>query len=116
MSERKRMEKRSGRQNIAGRLWAWWNRERRILTLKAGLMALLPLLCCVAACAAQGGRLSQVYLPASEWNDELFYYKQVEGILSHGYPQGYFGFNESHALKLSFAAWSPVLVLSLIHI
>lgn len=87
-----------------------WNRERRILTLKAGLMALLPLLCCIAACAAQGGSLSQVYLPSSEWNDELFYYKQVEGILSHGYPQGYFGFNESHALKLSFAAWSPVLL------
>jgi len=110
MSERKQMEKRSGRQNIAGRLWARWNRDRRILTLKAGLMALLPILCCVAACAAQGGSLSRVYLPASEWNDELFYYKQVEGILSHGYPQGYFGFNESHALKLSFAAWSPVLV------
>lgn len=95
---------------IWGKLQRKWDREHRILTLKAGLMALLPLLCCVAACAAQGGSLSQVYLPSSEWNDELFYYKQVEGILSHGYPQGYFGFNESHALKLSFAAWSPVLV------
>ncbi len=95
---------------VWGKLWGRWNRERRILTLKAGLMALLPLLCCLAACAAQGGSLSQVYLPSSQWNDELFYYKQVEGILSHGYPQGYFGFNESHALKLSFAAWSPVLV------
>ncbi len=97
-------------QNVFKRLWAWWDRDRRILTLKAGLLALLPLLCCIAACAAQGGSLSQVYLPSSEWNDELIYYKQVEGILSHGYPQGYFGFNESHAQKLSFAAWSPVLV------
>ncbi len=104
------MEKPSVRQNFFKKLWHWWNRDRRILTLKAGLAALLPVLCCMAACAAQGGSLSQVYLPASEWNDELFYYKQVEGILSHGYPQGYFGFNESHALKLSFAAWSPVLV------
>ena len=34
----------------------------------------------------------------------------VESIVHFGYPQGYFGFNESHALKLSFAAWSPVLV------
>lgn len=98
------------KQNIVAGLWGWWNRERRLLTLKAGLAALLPLLCCAAVCAAQGRSLSEVYLPASEWNDELFYYKQVEGILSHGYPQGYFGFNESHALKLSFAAWSPVLV------
>lgn len=98
------------KQNDFKRLWDWWDRDRRILTLKAGLIALLPLLCCVVACAAQGDSLSRIYLPSSEWNDELFYYKQVEGILSHGYPQGYFGFNESHAQKLSFAAWSPVLV------
>jgi len=31
--------------------------------------------------------------------------------LSHGVPQGYFGFNESHGLYLSFAAWSPILLL-----
>ncbi len=104
------MEKPAIKQNVFEKLWTWWDRDRRILTLKAGLAALLPVLCCIAACTAQGGSLSQVYLPASEWNDELFYYKQVEGILSHGYPQGYFGFNESHAVKLSFAAWSPVLV------
>ena len=91
-------------------LKARWTKENRILLLKAGLMALLPLLCCVITCAKDGYGIGQVYLPMSEWNDELFYYKQVEGILSYGYPQGYFGFNESHALKLSFAAWSPVLV------
>lgn len=78
--------------------------------VKAVAMALLPLLCCVITCALQGYSMSDVYLPASEWNDELFYFKQVEAILEFGYPQGYFGFNESHALKLSFAAWSPVLV------
>lgn len=89
----------------------WWRREERCARLmKALLLALLPVACCVAYCAAQGHWIGDVYLPNSEWNDELFYYKQVEGILSHGYPQGYFGFNESHALKLSFAAWSPVLV------
>lgn len=78
--------------------------------IKAAFMALLPLLCCVIACRMQGFGISDVYLPNSEWNDELFYYKQVESILHFGYPYGYFGFNESHALKLSFAAWSPVLV------
>ena len=30
--------------------------------------------------------------------------------MKYGFPRGYFGFNESHALQLSFAAWSPVLV------
>ena len=84
--------------------------KNRITILKAGALGLLPLLCCMVACAMQGKSIMDIYLPASEWNDELFYFKQVEAILSHGYPRGYFGFNESHALKLSFAAWSPVLV------
>lgn len=90
---------------------AWWKRDKRYLTLcKAVLLGALPVVCCLIYCAAQGKSIGQVYLPESEWNDELFYFKQVEGIVSYGYPQGYFGFNESHALKLSFAAWSPVLV------
>lgn len=90
---------------------AWWRAEDRyVLLAKALLLALLPVFCCIAYCAAQGRRIGDVYLPMSEWNDELFYYKQVEGIVRYGYPLGYFGFNESHALKLSFAAWSPVLL------
>lgn len=87
---------------------SWMKKHKRLL--KALLMSLLPLVCCVVACALQGKTISQVYLPAGEWNDELFYFKQVEGIVHFGYPRGYFGFNESHALKASFAAWSPVLV------
>lgn len=77
---------------------------------QALLLALLPLLCCFVRCAMDGETISSVWLPGSLWNDELFYYKQVEGIVHYGYPQGYFGFNESHALKLSFGAQSPVLV------
>jgi len=90
---------------------AWWQQDKRYRTmLKAVLMAALPVLCCLVYAGVQGQSLRNVYLPGSEWNDELFYYKQVEGIVHYGYPQGYFGFNESHALRLSFAAWSPVLV------
>lgn len=89
----------------------WWKQDKRYITLlKAVLMALLPVVCCLVRTAAEGKSIGQVYLPASEWNDELFYFKQVEGIVNYGFPQGYFGFNESHALQLSFAAWSPVLV------
>lgn len=84
--------------------------EKLHLFIKAALMAMLPVLCCVIYCAMQGRSLSEVYLPASEWNDELFYFKQVEGVLEYGYPLGYYGFNESRALSLSFAAWSPVLL------
>lgn len=89
----------------------WWQQDKRYRTFtQAVLLALLPVLCCFVRCAMDGEIISRVWLPASAWNDELFYYKQVEGIINYGYPQGYFGFNESHALKLSFAAWSPVLV------
>ncbi len=89
----------------------WWKQDKRYLTMiKAVLLALLPVVCCMVYCAMHGKSIGDVYLPCSEWNDELFYFKQVEGIVNYGYPQGYFGFNESHALKLSFAAWSPVLV------
>ncbi len=94
-------------EKIAG----WLRQEKRYVVLvKSVLLALLPLICCAVYCAAQGKGVGDVYLPASEWNDELFYYKQVEGIVNYGYPLGYFGFNESRALQLSFAAWSPVLV------
>ncbi len=77
---------------------------------RALLMALLPLICCVVRCLLTGHSIADTYLPASDWNDELFYYKQVEDMLKYGYPYGYFGFNESHAQVLSFAAWSPVLL------
>lgn len=89
-------------------LTAWIQKHKRVI--KAAVMALLPLLCCLFTCALEGKSLGDVYLPASEWNDELIYYKQVEGILEFGYPQGYFGFNESHSRLFSFAAWSPILV------
>ena len=79
--------------------------------LSALMMGLVPILCCIITCAIDGKTILDVYIPSSTWNDELYYYKLVEAILEHGYPQGYYGFNESHALKLSFAAWSPVLLL-----
>ena len=70
----------------------WWKQDRRyVLLIKALLMALLPFLCCVVTCAAAQKSIGEVYLPSSEWNDELFYYKQVESIVEFGYPYGYYG-------------------------
>lgn len=90
---------------------AYLKENKRYMILVKGLAALLfPLFLCVIYCAVQGETIGNVYLPNCEWNDELFYFKQVEGIVKYGFPQGYFGFNESHAEMLSFAAWSPVLV------
>lgn len=84
--------------------------KKNIRFYKAVLMAMLPLVVCIVTCALQGQSVLDAYIPASEWNDELFYFKQVEGMVKYGFPYGYFGFNESHAEVLSFAAWSPVLV------
>ena len=41
--------------------------------------------------------VTQIYLPASSWSDEVVYSKQLSAVVQYGAPQGYFGFNESHA-------------------
>lgn len=87
------------------------DRERRGVAAAALLLALVPWICAWVYCLLRGRGFGDIYLPASPWNDELFYYKLTENVISYGYPQGYFGFNESHGLYLSFAAWSPVLLL-----
>lgn len=85
-----------------------YHQRKRILI--AVLLALCPLLTCVVRCALDGKTILDIYLPSSQWNDELFYYKLTENVVHYGFPQGYFGFNESHGIYLSFAAWSPLLL------
>ena len=41
--------------------------------------------------------LQQIFLPCSYWSDEVIYSKQLAAVVRCGAPQGYFGFNESHA-------------------
>lgn len=41
--------------------------------------------------------VTDIYLPASSWSDEVVYSKQLSAVVQYGAPQGYFGFNESHA-------------------
>ena len=63
----------------------WWRQEDRwIVLIKSLLLGALPLVCCMVYCAGRGRGIGEVYLPSSEWNDELFYYKQVEGIVKYG--------------------------------
>ncbi len=88
----------------------WKDAEWKKRIVRAGILGILPLVLCVIYCAAYGGTIGDVYVPNSYWNDELLYYKQVEGILKSGVPGGYFGYNESRAPVLSFAVWSPVLM------
>lgn len=93
------------------RKFFYLNKEKKSVAAAALFLALVPWISAWLYCLMQGQGFSELYLPASPWNDELFYYKLTENVLAYGYPQGYFGFNESHGMYLSFAAWSPVLLL-----
>lgn len=44
------------------------------------------------------------------WYDEMMYYKQLESIATFGGPQGYFGYDGSHALIGGFGAWVPIML------
>ena len=78
---------------------AW---ARLVCTAAAALVFLL-----VYEWAVYGVPLGRIYLPASAWSDEVYYAKQLSAVVTHGVPQGYFGFNESHAEIGRFAAWGP---------
>ena len=75
------------------------------------VLALIPIISSFVMCALQGKTIADIYLPSSYWNDELFYFKQVEAMRYYGIPQGFYGYNESHAALLSFASWSPILLV-----
>ena len=75
------------------------------------LLPLLPLLAIGVFCLRYQQDFFHYYLPNSQWNDEVIYYKTIEGIVEYGIPQGYFGYNESHASIGTFGAWSPVIYL-----
>lgn len=75
------------------------------------VIATIPFLACTMYCLFNSCCISEVFLPNSQWNDELIYYMEMQGIQKHGMPRGYFGYNESHALHGSLSVWSPVLLL-----
>lgn len=51
-----------------------------------------------------------IWLPTNMDNDEVLYNRQVVSILTHGGPQGYFGYDESHAALGRFGGWGPILI------
>lgn len=72
------------------------------------ILALAPLAAALLLCAIEGVSPQNVYLPSSQWNDELLYYKIVGGAARYGEPLGWFGYNESRGALASFGAWSPL--------
>lgn len=70
-----------------------------------------PLLAAALFCLKDGKMIWDVYLPQGGWSDEITYYKQIEGILSHGMPRGYFGYNQSRALYGTLGVWGLIPLL-----
>lgn len=77
---------------------------------KLVLAACIPVLGALLLLIVQGVSFGELTVVNSRWNDELFYYKQIEGMVKYGIPQGYFGFNESTSIYGNFAAWSPAIL------
>ncbi|MDO4566890.1 MAG: hypothetical protein Q4B42_06115 [Oscillospiraceae bacterium] len=79
--------------------------------LPAAILALAPLLGVLLYCTLDGTALWEIYTPATQWNDELIYYKLTENAAAYGVPRGWFGYNESRGQLLSFGAWSPITII-----
>ena len=57
--------------------------------------------------------LNEVWLPTTMNNDEALYNRQVVSVLTHGGPQGYFGYQESTADIGRYGTWGPAADLGL---
>ncbi len=86
-------------------------KENRALIILAAIFGVFPLLCAVVYSLLDGHAIWDIYLPASYWNDELFYFKQVEAVVNYGLPQGWYGFQEMHGSVFPFAAWNPAVLI-----
>lgn len=89
-------------------LYNFFKKNKRIIIFL--LVLFTPVLAGMLYAYMQGVWIGDYYMPASFWNDELLYYKQIEGVLEYGFPQGFFGYDESNAQSLTFSAWSPVIM------
>ena len=54
--------------------------------------------------------LNKIWLPTTMNNDEALYNRQVVSVLTHGGPQGYFGYQESTADIGRYGTWGPLLI------
>ena len=59
--------------------------------INAVWLMLLPIIACLINTLSHGKGICDVFPSASEWNDELFYFKQVQCMVADGIPQGFFG-------------------------
>lgn len=88
-----------------GKLPVWMKSKIELICF-----ACIPLFACIIFAALQGMALWQIDPFASLWNDEVFYYEQIEAMVKYGAPLGYFGYNGSFADVGTLGAW-PTFIL-----
>ena len=85
------------------------DRQKRYIDIL--VLTLIPLIAAIIYARLCGGSIFKIYLPAGQWNDEVCYFKQIQAMVEHNVPYGYWGYNESSANVLSFGAWSFVMFI-----
>lgn len=85
--------------------------SRKIKIIELIFFISIPLISCIVFSCLQGVAIWDINpLAASlKMNDEMFYYKQIEGMANSGHPLGYFGYNESTAAIGTYGTWSLTL-------
>lgn len=86
----------------------YFAKEKILQYILVLLFVLTPLISAILFCLIDGKMITDIYIPLGGWSDEITYYKQIEGILSHGMPRGYFGYNQSRALYGSLGVWGLI--------
>lgn len=69
------------------------------------LFVAAPLISGVLFCLKDLKTLQDISIYVGGWTDEITYYKQIDGMVSHGMPRGFFGYNQSQAEYGPFAVW-----------
>ncbi|MBQ2801083.1 MAG: hypothetical protein IJF03_06820 [Lachnospiraceae bacterium] len=75
------------------------------------LFVLTPWISGMVYCLMQNISILEIYNPGGYWNDEVSYYKQIEGMVENGIPKGYFAYNDSKAPIGSMGPWCILLFL-----
>lgn len=88
----------------------FWGQKHTWWKLFLGTFCAVMFLLAIYAIAYHDTDLWNLWLPTSQYNDDVIYNRQLAGVLTNGQPRGYFGYNESHAMKGHFGAWGPVLI------
>ena len=84
----------------------WLQKTPNALLCVLGAAAFLLVFCTLAYRTP----LTEVWMAPNIDNDEVIYNRQVVSVLTHGGPQGYFGYDETHAALGRYGTWGPLLI------